>query len=141
METKTIEELITSRREVAGKIDILKKDLSAIDDQITELALPVMSDKLRATNKDYGSLKLDVGGEAIQGEIRKTIKWDSDALKEIASKIPAEDSALIFTVSLSISEEQFATLEECEHPALGEILLARTVSYSAFSAKPVKAKG
>ena len=63
------------------------------------------------------------------------------ALKEIASKIPAEDSALIFTVSLSISEEQFATLEECEHPALGEILLARTVSYSAFSAKPVKAKG
>lgn len=135
-----MQELVAMRRATESKISALKSELSDIDAAITHLSRPVMTDRLLAANKDHGSLKLVVDGESVQGEIKKTVKWDSDKLKEVASKIPAEDAATIFTVTLSISEEQFDTLTECDHAAIGEILLARTVTFSAFKASPSKEK-
>lgn len=140
MASLSLRELVANRELITTEIDVLKSSLSDIDKQIAALANPEMTARLEAVKKDSGSLKLSVDGIQIQGEIRKTIKWDSDKLKVIAAKLPAEDSAVIFTVELSVTQEQLDALEECEHPALGEILCARTVKLSPFTAKPIKSK-
>lgn len=135
-----ISELLEKRDEYEAEITALKAMVFAIDEQVSFLAKPVMEAKLASEGKSSGSFKLNIDGASLQGEIRKTVKWSSDALKEVASKIPAEDAAVIFDVALSIREEQLKVLEECHHPALGEILMARSVTYSKFSARPIKEK-
>lgn len=135
---KPIEELVAMRGAIADKMQCLKSELSDVDSAIAHIAAPSMDDKLQTMKKTYGSFKLSVDGVALQCEIRKTVRWDSDKLKAAASKIDAGDAAAIFTVALSVSEERMKDLEELEHPAIGEILLARTVTYSAFSARPVE---
>lgn len=132
--------LLEKRDEYEAEISSLKAMVFAIDEQVSFLAKPVMDAKLLAEGKSSGSFKLNIDGTSIQGEIRKTVKWSSDSLKEVAAKIPPEDAAVIFEVALSIKEEQLKVLEECHHPALGEILMARSVSYSNFSARPIKGK-
>lgn len=136
--TKPIHELIVMREAATMKMAGLKTELSDIDAAITHIALPAMTDKLRLSDKEHGSLKLLVDGVELKGEILKTVRWDSAKLKDIAARIEGADAAVIFTVTLSVSEEQVATLQECEHPAIGEILLARTVKLSPFKATPYK---
>lgn len=133
-----IHELVAMRAALSDKLAALKSELADVDAAVAHLALPAMTDRLKLSGKEHGSLKLILDGVAVQGEITKTVKWDSDALKEIARKIVPADASVIFTVTLSVSEDQVAMLEECDHPALGEILLARSVKLSAFKATPAK---
>lgn len=136
---KTVKELVDARADAESTIKTAKLFVTAIDEQLAKLAEPAMNATLEKAGKTYGSLRITVDGEKLQGEIKRTVKWDSDALKLIADRLPEADAAVIFTVTLSISDESLAALEECEHPALGEILCARSVKLSPFSVKPVKA--
>ena len=137
MTPSKIADLASERFRISNQLDALKSELSAIDGQISTIAEPFMTAKLKNSKKDSGSLRLDIDGIQIQGDIRKTVKWDSDALREIAEQIAADDAAIIFKLDFSVSEKQLELLEECDHPALGQIMLARSVKLSPFSAKPI----
>lgn len=137
--SKPTQELVALRLALTAKMAAIKSEVADIDAALTHLALPTWTDKLRLSGKEHGSLKLVVDGVPLQGEVKKTVKWDSDLLKEAASKCSGEDAAFIFTVTLSVSEEQVKMLEEFENPILADILLARSVNYSAFKATPAKA--
>lgn len=114
--------------------------IKATEKEMTEIAAPLFNEKLKQDGKTHGSFKMDIFGITMQCEVKKTVKWDSGKLADVAKKIPSADAAQIFTATLSISEDEFQSLTEFEHPALGEIILAREVKYSAVSAKPVKGK-
>jgi hypothetical protein len=129
------EELVASRRAIEEKIKGLKSEITEIDKALEFAAWPIMEQRLLTDKKEHGEFKLDVDGVTIKGVIRKTINWNSDKLKNIAATLHPEDAAEIFDVKITIPEKNYNILLECDHPALGEIMMAREVKLSPFSIK------
>lgn len=129
------EELVASRMAIEEKIIGLRSEIKEIDRALEYAAWPVMEQRLLTDKKEHGEFKLEVEGVTLKGAIRKTISWNSDALKQVAATLDPEDSNAIFDVKVSISEKNYTMLLECNHPALGNIMLAREVKLSPFSIK------
>ena len=94
-----------------------------------------MEQRLLTDKKDHGEFKLNVDGIVIKGAVRKSVSWDSEKLKSIASTLHPEDAAEIFDVKVSIPEKNYQVLVECDHPSLGDIMMAREVKLSPFTIK------
>jgi hypothetical protein len=132
------EELIAQRSALTARANNIRNEIADIDAALAHIAWPAMQDRLLTKNSEYGDYKLNVDGFDIQGTIRKTVKWDSEKLKEIVSKSPQVMSAI--KAELSIPEENFRKLEATNNPMLGEITLARQVKFSPFSIKVIDSK-
>jgi hypothetical protein len=132
------EELIAQRSALTARANNIRNEIADIDAALAHIAWPAMQDRLLTKNSEYGDYKLNVDGVDIQGTIRKTVKWDSEKLKEIVSKSPQVMS--VIKAELSIPEENFRKLEATNNPMLGEITLARQVKFSPFSIKVIDSK-
>jgi len=132
------EELIAQRSALAARANNIKNEIADIDAALAHIAWPAMQERLLIKNSEYGDYKLNVDGVEIQGAIRKTVKWDSEKLKEIAIKSPQVMS--VIKAELSIPEENFRKLESTNNSMLGEIILARQVKFSPFSIKVIDSK-
>lgn len=132
------EELLAQRLALTSRVNHIKNEIADIDLALTHIAWPAMQERLLTKNSEYGDYKLNVDGVEIQGTIRKTVKWDSEKLKEIVSKSPEVMS--VIKAELSIAEENFRKLETTNNPMLAEITLARQVKFSPFSIKVIENK-
>ena len=132
------EELIAQRLALTSRVNHIKSEIADIDAALTIIAWPAMQDRLLTKNSEYGDYKLNVDGVDIQGSIRKTVKWDSEMLKEIVRKSP--QVIHIIKAEISIPEENYRKLEATNDPMLGEITLARQVKFSPFSIKVIENK-
>ena len=132
------EELIAQRKALAARMNNIKNEIADIDLALTHIAWPAMQERLLTKNSEYGDYKLNVDGVDIQGTICKTVKWDSEKLKEIVAKLP--QAMTVIKAELSIPEENFRKLEANKDPILGEVILARQVKFSPFSIKVIDNK-
>lgn len=132
------EELIAQRSALTARINNMRNEIADIDAALAHIAWPAMQERLLIKNSEYGDYKLNVDGVDIQGTIRKTVKWDSEKLKEIVAKLPQAMS--VIKAELSIPEENFRKLEANKDPILGEVILARQVKFSPFSIKVIDNK-
>lgn len=132
------EELIAQRSALTARINNMRNEIADIDAALAHIAWPAMQERLLIKNSEYGDYKLNVDGVEIQGTIRKTVKWDSEKLKEIVAKLP--QAMAVIKAELSIPEENFRKLETTNNPMLGEIILARQVKFSPFSIKVIDNK-
>ena len=131
-----IQALATRHRELSEEISTIKKEQTAIEEVMREAAEPLWKSKIADAGKTHGEFKIIVEGEPLKCAATKTVKWDSDALKEVAKKLSAADLNEIFQLTLSVKEDTFNDLTEMGHPLLPEIVMARTVKLSNFTAKP-----
>jgi hypothetical protein len=135
---------LDAKRAALEAIEQAKKIVANCDRAIAEAYTPAFSAAFARKGIETGEITL--GPEALgglpkaTGIISKTVKWDSDALRKVAAKMPQEDAIAFFDVKISMPEKQFAMLEEMEHPLLDEIILARSVKVGVLTVKVAEPK-
>lgn len=123
-----------SLKEYAEKVANLKakadKAKTELDEAKADLSKALCDAARRELgNKLYGSASFTVPGVGkFKAEIKRTVKWDQDKLKEIASGLDAEQFATFFSYEVKPHEDAYERMPDTV--ALKEALTAaRTTRY------------
>ena len=103
---------------------------SALDEAKADLSKALCDAARRALgNKLYGSASFEVPGVGkFKAEVKRTVRWDQDKLKEIASGLDAEQFATFFSYEIKPHEDAYERMPDTA--ALKEALTAaRTTRY------------
>ena len=87
-----------------------------------------LADALTEQGKHHGQHSYDSDSFKITGEVKATIKWNSDALRGIAQTLPHDQVARRFKIEFSVPEKHYATITDDK--LLARLVEARTVKYS-----------
>jgi hypothetical protein len=87
-----------------------------------------LADALTEQGKVHGQHSFDADGFKLTGEVKATVKWNSDALRGIAQTLPHDQVNRLFKIEFSIPEKNYATITDDK--LLARIVEARTVKYS-----------
>lgn len=84
---------------------------------------------LSQAGKDHGSISLPLqDGFVAKAEMKQTVKWDSDALLELAQTLPWERVRAIFTIKFSMAEKVYAGIAAFSPEMRAKIDAARTTT-------------
>jgi len=87
-----------------------------------------LADALTEQGKTHGQFSFDADGFKLTGEVKATVKWNSDALRGIAQTLPHDQVNRLFKIEFSIPEKNFSTITDDK--LLARVVEARTVKYS-----------
>jgi hypothetical protein len=125
----TLLELLDDRARLEAEAGALKGRLTQLNQRITDLVKPQMDAAYAREGQPSGTVKFAVGNQMFKAVVDKRVEWDSDALKDIASKISPVTAAVLFKISYSMSEAIFKDIDVPELRA--KLTIARTVKYGA----------
>ena len=89
---------------------------------------PTLAEYYAATEKTHGQHTFEVDGVKLVGEVKATIKWNSDALRGIAQTLPAEVVNKLFKIDFSVPEKTYQSITDTK--LMDRLIDARTVKYS-----------
>jgi hypothetical protein len=89
---------------------------------------PVLAEYYATTDKTHGQHTFEVDGVKLVGEVKATIKWNSDALRGIAQTLPAEVVNKLFKIDFAVPEKTYQSITDTK--LLDRLIDARTVKYS-----------
>jgi hypothetical protein len=89
---------------------------------------PTLAAYYASTDKTHGQHTFEVDGVKLVGEIKATIKWNSDALRGIAQTLPAEVVNKLFKIDFAVPEKTYQSITDTK--LLDRLIDARTVKYS-----------
>jgi hypothetical protein len=144
---KQLRELIDRRRELDEEIETSKAARDLVDQQITAIATSTgqVFDRLNPDEALAGEQTVEFqpheGGAGIRlkGEVKKTVKWSTDALLGVASAMPWDTVREIFKVEFSVPEATWKAISEGAYVAEDTrraIAAARTVKYAPLAVRP-----
>lgn len=89
---------------------------------------PVLTEYYNSTEKTHGQHTFEVDGIKLAGEVKATVKWNSDALRGIAQTLPIEQVNRLFKIDFSVPEKVYQSITDDK--LLDRLIDARTVKYS-----------
>lgn len=129
-----LQDLIQKRNDALENSKAWKNEAARVDAQIAEIINP--EDILRNAGKltDGGSTTVEMNGGKFNIAADKTVKWNSDILRVVASKMPWNIVSTLFKITFEMSETKYKSLKESaavgmiDADLLKHIDEARTVS-------------
>lgn len=114
-------------------LEIANKNLAKIAmDEISKRYADILVEKLGQEQKLSGTVRIDTpDGIQISGEKRKTVKWDTDALMDLARTMTQEEREHYFDITLGMKENIFKALPPGQ--LKDNLVKARTTNYSDIS--------
>jgi len=119
--------LAEARNELEAKLAPKKTRLEEVNADILRIGVPLASAVYQREGKPDGTIKFASGDHIFKSVIGKTVSYDSEMLREIATSIPWQQAQEIFKIKLDVSETTFKKLEDQELKQ--RIMAARTVKY------------
>ena len=89
---------------------------------------PTLAEYYSTTEKTHGQHTFEVDGVKLVGEVKATVKWNSDALRGIAQTLPGEVVNKLFKIDFSIPEKTYQSITDTK--LMDRLIDARTVKYS-----------
>jgi len=89
---------------------------------------PTLAEYYASTDKTHGQHTFEVDGVKLVGEVKATIKWNSDALRGIAQTLPPEVVNKLFKIDFAVPEKTYQSITDTK--LLDRLIDARTVKYS-----------
>ena len=87
-------ELFERRDELKSIITDLRAEQKDVEQQLSDLFLPLARDALRADDKDFGTAHIVEGNVAMKVNVGKKVIWDQDVLRNTFSSMTPENAAL-----------------------------------------------
>lgn len=123
---------VAELREAAARhttiIDSAKEQLDLIQAELRARYEVRLKEYLAQTDKQHGQHTFEDDGIKLTAEIRATVKWDSQRLEAIASKMPWHEAQRLFKVDFTVPEKNYQALRD--EKLLDQLIEARTVKYS-----------
>jgi hypothetical protein len=119
-----------------NEVLIAKTALAEVEAVIADRQAALAADVLTKADKQFGgSLTFSHNGVRYKAEVKKTIKWDSDKLREIASTLPWEQVQRLFDIEFSVTENTYKGIAAADPAMKARIDDARTVRLSPLDVK------
>lgn len=113
----------------------IKERIKAVTDELASRVSNEAAALFQAQGKTSGDVTFVVDGVKLKASVSKTVKWDSDKLKDIASTMPWEAAHRIFDIDLKVPEATFKAIPDPE--LVAKLEEARTVKYGEMTIKPI----
>ena len=117
-------ELFERRDELKSVITDLRAELKNVDDQLSDLFLPLARDALRADGKDFGTAHIVEGNVAMKVNVGKKVTWDQDVLRDTFNSMTPENAQHYAKLTYAVEERKYTTAP----PAIKATLEAAWVS-------------
>lgn len=139
MDMKHIAALREQRKAVVALIDEQKAILQQIDDHFAQALGGEMRRMMTAAGKASGDVTWTLpDGTKFKGSISKTVKYDSDKLREIAGTMPWDKAQQIFKIELSVPEANYQAAQKLDPKLADRIADARTVRFGDIKIIPIE---
>jgi len=123
-------ELFERRDELKSVITDLRAELKNVDDQLSDLFLPLARDALRADGKDFGTAHIVEGNVAMKVNVGKKVTWDQDVLRDTFNSMTPENAQHYAKLTYAVEERKYTTAP----PAIkAELEAARTTEVGRFT--------
>ena len=80
-------ELFERRDELKHVISEMRLELKDVEEQLSDLFLPVARDVLRANGKDFGTAQIAEGNQRLKVTVGKKVTWDQEKLRDTLNKM------------------------------------------------------
>jgi hypothetical protein len=112
LDNHSVTELLLRRNEESAVIEMARRRIAAVNDEIERRYKNVMADNLVALGKDHGTLNQTLEGGAVEVKFvrSKKVKWDGAKLMSIASTLPWDRASAIFKIDFSMPEKIYSAL-------------------------------
>lgn len=142
MATATLDELRAMQASAEVDIANAKARIAMVGDALSARFTAAAKAQLTAKGKEHGSVTIDLpDGFKLKADAKQTVKWDSDALQEIASTLPWDRVAALFNIKFSMSETIYKGVSALSPELRQKIDAARTTETKPFAFKLEKAEG
>jgi hypothetical protein len=122
------DELVAMITAARGRVANEKLALAALENELSDRQADTAARLFQQAEKEDGAITFTVGGLKYKGEIKKTVKWDSEKLQAIAKHMDWAVAQRVFDITFNVPERTFNAMTD---PALIEQLLkARTTKRS-----------
>jgi hypothetical protein len=123
-------ELFERRDELKSVITDLRAELKNVDDQLSDLFLPLARDALRADDKDFGTAHIVEGNVAMKVNVGKKVTWDQDVLRDTFNSMTPENAQHYAKLTYAVEERKYTAAP----PAIKATLeAARTTEVGRFT--------
>ena len=123
-------ELFERRDELKSVITDLRAELKNVDDQLSDLFLPLARDALRADGKDFGTAHIVEGNVAMKVNVGKKVTWDQDVLRDTFNSMTPENAQHYAKLTYAVEERKYTAAP----PAIKATLeAARTTEVGRFT--------
>ena len=123
-------ELFERRDELKSVITDLRAELKNVDDQLSDLFLPLARDALRADDKDFGTAHIVEGNVAMKVNVGKKVIWDQDVLRDTFNSMTPENAQHYAKLTYAVEERKYTAAP----PAIKATLeAARTTEVGRFT--------
>ena len=123
-------ELFERRDELKSVITELRAELKNVDDQLSDLFLPLARDALRADGKDFGTAHIVEGNVAMKVNVGKKVTWDQDVLRDTFNSMTPENAQHYAKLTYAVEERKYTAAP----PAIKATLeAARTTEVGRFT--------
>ena len=124
-----MQELITlaeQKAEIKAEMEHLKSRLSNIESQIESIISEAVTAQRAATNKDTGTINMNINGLMIKHTVPKKVKWNQEILSRLANDIvnAGDDLMKYCTIEYKVPEKMFDSFQPEVQQAF---MAARTV--------------
>lgn len=109
-------------------IDGSKRRIDELSAELRRRFEPTLRAAFDQQDKQHGQHTFEEEGFKLIGEVRATVKWDSQKLEAVAAKMPWHEARSIFKIEFSVPEKTFASISD--QKLLDQLIDARTVKYS-----------
>ena len=120
-----LRELIATNKAIAENAEAKIVEATAV---LRSRFEPVLAEYYTSTLKTHGQYTFEVDGVKLVGEVKATVKWNSDALRGIAQTMPIETVNKLFKIDFSVPEKTYQSITDDK--LLDRLIDARTVKYS-----------
>jgi len=128
-------ELFERREELKTIIVELRDELKNIEEQLSDLYLPVARDVLRSHGEDFGTAQFFEGNQKFKAVVSKKIKWDQDLLAGALNNMTAENAQHYGKLTFAVEERKYTAAP----PAIKEILEeCRTAEIGRFTVEVIE---
>ena len=123
-------ELFERRDELKSVITDLRAELKNVDDQLSDLFLPLARDALRADGKDFGTAHIVEGNVAMKVNVGKKVTCDQDVLRDTFNSMTPENAQHYAKLTYAVEERKYTAAP----PAIKATLeAARTTEVGRFT--------
>lgn len=109
-------------------ISTAKAEMETIQAELRRRFESRLTEHLASMEKQHGQHTFEVDGLKLTAEITARVKWDSQRLEAIASKMPWPEVQRLFKIDFSVPEKNYAAIRD--EKLLDQLIDARTVKYS-----------
>lgn len=139
MNIEHLKALREQRKEVVALIEQQKSILQQIDDRITDVLSDNAFKIMEAAGKNSGDVTMTLAdGTKYKASVSKTVKWDSDALKEGAKDFTWDEVRSMFKIDFSVPEANYQALQKLKPELAEKVAAARTVKYGDIKIIPIE---